>query len=247
MGYSQTQSQYFARDFCVKAREGKAQELAAHLRDVEAKLGKAEVDAGTMATYTIAQAVTPSGKAATCDYHIVIGYNGFPPEPPSPEQTAATIKKAGISMTTEALTAMRGELAELAGMDVWLFRERVGVAKKGGYARINYDKVQPGMGAEWVSMESNGWKQLAEAAVKEHGTAWRVASLIMPGGTSLPYNAMTVDIFPSWEALAKGLPAREIWNKVHPERDMSAHLTRLSEIRDRPRVDLVKLIEVITK
>jgi hypothetical protein len=103
------------------------------------------------------------------------------------------------------------------------------------------------MGAEWLNMESNGWKQLAEVAAKEHGTAWRVASLAMPGGANLPYNAMTIDIFPSWAALGQGIPARAIWNKVHPNSDMSAHLDRLSTIRDRPRVDVVRLIEVIEK
>ena len=47
--------------------------------------------------------------------------------------------------------------------------------------------------------------------------------------------------------MGQGLPARELWNKVHPDREMSGHLDRLSTIRDRPRVDVVRLIEVIEK
>jgi len=58
---------------------------------------------------------------------------------------------------------------------------------------------------------------------------------------------MTFDIFPSWEAFGKGLPTRALWNTVHPERDTSAAMTRLTEVRDRPRVDTVKLIEVMMK
>src|SRR5688500_1529208 len=116
------------------------------------------------------------------------------------------------------------------------------MAQKGGYARINYDKVQPGKVADWARLESTGWKQLAEAASKEHGTAWRAASLVMPAGANLQYNAMTVDISPSWEALGKGLPVRAIWNKVHPHIDMSAHMNQLSSIRDRPRVDTVRIV-----
>lgn len=248
MAFSQTQGQpFYGRDTCVKVREGKAQEYAAYLRDVTVKLAKVRVDAGYMATYTIAQAVAPAGRAARCDYHFFAGYDGFPPETPSAEQTAADMKKAGISMSPEAMLAKRGELSYLVGVDIWMFRERVGTPKKGGYARINYDKVHPGMTAEWAALESTGWKQLAEAASKEYGTAWRVASLAMPGGASLPYNAMTVDLFPSWAALGKGIPARALWNKVHPNRDMTAHLNRLSIIRDRPRIDTVRLIEVLTK
>jgi hypothetical protein len=248
MASSQTQDQqFYARDFCVKVKEGKAQEYAAYLRDVTVKLAKVRFDAGAIASYTIAQAVAPAGRAARCDYHLVAGFNGFPPEAPSADQTAADMKKAGISMSRENMIAKRDELSYLVGTDIWMYRERVGTAKKGGYARINYDKVHPGMGAEWAALESTGWKQLAEAASKEYGTAWRVASLAMPGGASLPYNAMTIDIFPSWDALGKGIPARTLWNKVHPNTDMTAHLTRLSTIRDRPRVDTVRLIEVLTK
>lgn len=235
----------YSRDFCVKVRDGKAQEFAAYLRDVTVKLAKVRVEAGAIASFTIAQAVVPAGRSARCDYHIVYNYVGFPPEALGAEQTAADMKKAGISMTREAMIAKRDELSYLVGTDIWRLQERVGQSTKGAYARINYDKVRPGMAAEWLEMESNGWKQLAEVAAKEHGTAWRTASLAMPGGADLPYNAMTIDVFPSWAALGQGIPAREIWNKVHPNRDMSAHLDRLSTIRDRSRVDVVRLIEVI--
>ena len=248
MASGQTQEQpFYVRDTCIKIKEGHEQEATAFLRDVTAKIAKVRFDAGIMASYTIAQAVEPVGRSARCDYHIVAGYNGFPPEGPSPEQTSADMKKAGISMTREAMIAKRSEISALVGVDVWLYRARVGKAQKGGYARINYDKIHPGMGAEWLNLESNGWKQLAEAAASEYSTGWRLASLAMPGGAALPYNAMTVDLFPSWEALGKGLPARDLWNKVHPKTDLSAHLNRLSEIRDRPRVDVVRLVEVISK
>jgi hypothetical protein len=76
---------------------------------------------------------------------------------------------------------------------------------------------------------------------------WGVGSLGMPGGTSLPYNAMTVDIFPSWAARGKGIPTRAVWNKVRPDADVSAHVNRFSTIREVPRIDTVKPMELITK
>ena len=239
----------FSRDFCVKVRDGKGAEYAAFLRDVSVKLAKVRVDAGTMASYTVAQAVAPAGRSARCDYHLVSIYAGFPPEAPSPEQTAADMKKAGIAMSREAMIAKRDELSFLVSMDIWRWQERVGTAGKGGYARLNYYKVKPGATvAEWSRMESTGWKQLAEVLATEMpGTAWRSATLVMPGGTSLPYSGLTVDVFPSWEALGKGIPARATWNKVHPERDMAAYTERMATIVDRPRTDIVKLIEVIGK
>ena len=236
----------FARDLCIKARDGKGGEYRALLLDTTAKLAKIQVESGRLASFAIAQSVVPMGESARCDYHLVWTYEGFPPEGQSAEQDEADMKKAGISMTRQEMIAKRREFAYPVGVDIWRWRERVGRSAKGAYARINYDRVHSGMG-EWLNMESNGWKQLAEAAAEQHGTAWRAATLEMPGGADQPYNAMTIDVFPNWAALGKGIPARQLWNKVHPERDMSAHLGRLAEIRDRPRVDVVRLLEFIEK
>ena len=179
MASSQTQAQpFFGRDTCVKVKEGKAREYAAYLQEVTVKLAKVRVDAGVIASYTIAQAVAPIGRAARCDYHIVAGYNGFPPEAPSAEQTAADMKKAGISISREAMLAKRDELSNLVGVDTWVYRERVGTPQKGGYARINYDKIHPGMGGEWATLESTGWKPTRRGGVQGiwHGLASCLAS-----------------------------------------------------------------------
>ncbi len=175
-------------------------------------------------------------------------YPGFPPEPASPEKVAADMKKAGIASTREHMLAKRDELSYLVSTDVWRGWERIGRSEKGNYARINYFKVKPGMGLNWLRMERTGWKLLAEENAKQNpGTGWRLATLAMPGGASLAYNAMTIDIFPSWEALGKGTPTRAIWNKVQPNQDYSAYLDRVNAMAERPRTDVVKLIEVFQK
>jgi hypothetical protein len=237
----------FARDNCVKVRDGKGAEYRAHLENVTLKLARYRVESGQAVSFALTQAVSPAGRSARCDYHIVYTYAGFPPEPSVGEQNAADMKKAGIDMTYAAMAAKRDELSFLVGTDTWRWRERVGRSAKGAYARMNYDKIHQGMQQEWLRMEGSGWKQLAEAASTELGTAWRTATLVMPGGEDLPYNAMTIDVFPNWAAFAAGIPSREIWNKVHPESDISAFLARVGEIRDRPRVDVVRIVEFIEK
>jgi hypothetical protein len=235
----------FSRDACVKVRDGKGSEYAAFLRDVTAKVAKVRVDEGYYASYTITQAVAPAGQSARCDYHLVTSYIGFPPES-APERLATDLERAGVKMSVEAMIARRNELTTLVSMDTWRWHERVGTFKKGSYARLNYYKVQAGMMGEWTRMESTGWKKIAEAMAGENpGMAWRVATLSMPGGVSLPYNAMTVDVFPSWAALGKGIPARATWNKVHPNTDMSAYMERLGRIVERPRVDIVRIVEMM--
>jgi hypothetical protein len=237
----------FARDNCVKVRDGKGAEYRAYLDSVTLKLARYRVESGQAVSFALVQAVSPVGRSARCDYHIVYTYAGFPPEPSVGEQNAADMKKAGIEMTYAAMVAKRDELSFLVGTDTWRWRERVGRSAKGAYVRMNYDKVHSGRMAEMLTMHETGWKPFAEAVSREFGTAWRTATLVMPGGDDLPYNAMTVDVFPNWAAFAKGIPSREVWGKVHPTRDISAYLDRAAEIRDRPRVDVVRIVEFIEK
>jgi hypothetical protein len=69
----------------------------------------------------------------------------------------------------------------------------------------------------------------------------------MPGGQSMPYNARTIDLYPTWTALGKGLPVRALWNKAHPNMDYTAHMNKLNTLAERPRVDVYRVVERITK
>lgn len=239
----------YTRDLCVKVRDGKAAEYTSFLQDVTTKVAKVRMDAGIYSLFVIAQAVIPAGRAARCDYHLVYGSTGFPSEVPSAQQTAADYKKAGIAMTADQVAAKRNDLSYLVSTDIWRSRESVGGAVKGGYVRVNYYKTKPGATvADWIGMESTGWKPLAEAVAKDApGMGWGVNSLAMPAGTSLAYNAMTVDFFPSWDALGKGIQTRAVWNKVHPNQDMAAYTEKMAAIADRSRVDVLKLVEQMVK
>jgi hypothetical protein len=113
--------------------------------------------------------------------------------------------------------------------------------------RLNYFKIKAGEQADWLRMERAGWKQLAEAFAKETpGRAWGLYTLGMPGGASLPYNALTADIVPNWEGLFGGNP-RDTWMKVHPETDYAGYMNRVGQMAERPYVDTLRLIEVIQK
>ena len=83
----------YVRDACVKVAPGKSVEYAAMLRDVTAKQMRVRIDDGHAAWWLALSSVVPAGAAARCDYHVVIGYAGFPPEG-SAEQTTAELKKA---------------------------------------------------------------------------------------------------------------------------------------------------------
>ena len=84
MAAAQNQPQAYVVDTCVKADPGKNAETTAYIRDVSVKTAQVRVNEGTAAWYLAMSAVVPAGSEARCDYHLVTGYKGFPPEA-SPE------------------------------------------------------------------------------------------------------------------------------------------------------------------
>jgi hypothetical protein len=99
---------------------------------------------------------------------------------------------------------------------------------------------------EWVRMERTYWKPLVEAWVKDGGKGgWSMYQLWMPGGDSMPYNSMTVDTFPDWNSLLQGVPAGEIWPKVHPNMTTTAAFNQLDQARSVHDIEYYKVVELV--
>jgi hypothetical protein len=236
----------YVRVQCVKIADGKYADFDAILPE-NRKLAKVRVDSGRSMLSLVARAVYPAGRSATCDYHFVEAYEGFPPEP-SPEQMQADFKKSGIPMSQADYRAKLLGSSYLVSQELWRYRDGVGTLSKGSYVRINYNKVKPGMGAEYLKWEETGWKQLAEVAVKDiPGTSWGLYTLAMPGGSGQPYDSMTVDGFPSWEAMGKGIPIQDLWKKAHPDVDFTQRMQKMTTLIDRPRIEVFVVLDIIRK
>lgn len=245
-GYSQTPQTGYMRVLCVKAKEGKLAETRAFMLDSTAKLAKVRMDAGVYSSFVVAEAVAPAGRAARCDFHVVYGSPGFPAEQMAVQP--AELQKAGVSMTVEQRNAKRDQLSYLVSTEYWRVRDIVGGTAKGGYVRVNHYKTKPGMLADWTNGELTGWKPLAGMIAKETpGSGWGVYTLALPGGTSLPYNAMTVDMMPNWAAVGGGGSLRGKWMKVHPEMDMAAYMDKMGTLAERVDVHTLRIIEMMRR
>lgn len=237
----------YVRDTCVKVKDGKQREYTKYINEVAVKLGKYRVDSGAVLGFAIHQAVAPQGTSAKCDYHFVYSYRGFPRESVTGAALEAEMKKAGVAMSSDAAADLGTASSYRVNTEIWRLRERVGDIAKGAYVRRYLDKIHPGMQNVWLESHKNGWKPLAEELAKAHGTAWRTATLVMPGGTELPYNALTSDYFPTWEKLGQDLGIRNVWNKLNPGSDLTAYMNALSTVRDRPRMEVFRVIEYFRK
>jgi hypothetical protein len=235
----------YIRDYCVKAVPGKGAEFADMLHDITAKVMRVRIDEGHAVWGLVLSSVVPAGTAARCDFHIIYGYNGFPPEAPTAEQTTAELKKAGFDMTGAQWAAMRDRASTLVNLDIWQAVAEVGpLLEKGQYARLNYFHVKPGQEAAWLKLETTGWMPLV-ASLKDSGLGWHLVTLAMPAGEYLHYDGLTVDTFPSWTALGHGVPVDAAWPKVHPDMPFADYISQVGKTVERYRIDVVQVLEVV--
>jgi hypothetical protein len=235
----------YVRDYCVKAAPGKGAEVAAMMHDVTAKVMRVRIDEGQAAWGLVLSSVVPAGTAARCDFHVVYGYNGFPPEAATAEQTTATLKKAGLNMTGADWAAKRDSISRLVNLDIWQARADTGPGlEKGQYARLNYYHVKPGQQAAWLKLETTGWKPFVES-MKDSGLGWHLLTLAMPSGEYLHYTGLTVDTYPSWTALGQGVPFNTAWPKVHPDMPAADYMNLIANTIERYRTDLVQVMEAV--
>jgi hypothetical protein len=235
------------RDYCIKVAPGKGAEFDAYLRDVAVPLAQSRADSGEFTWFIAIRSVVPAGSSARCDYRVAYGYKGLPPEELSKEGLDAALKRAKLTLTADQLIARRTSLTSLVGAEIWYQIDGIGPdVEKGGYLRLNHYKVQSGETDEWVRLEKTYWKALMDAWLKAGGKGgWGVYGLWMPGGDSTPYNGVTVDTFPDWNALMRGVPATELWPKVHPNTTPTETFARLDKVRSIHDVEYYKVAEVV--
>lgn len=235
------------RDNCVKVEPGKGAEFEAYLKDVTMPLARSRAESGEFAWFLVASSVVPSGSSAPCDYRIVYGYKGLPAEPLSNDALAAAVKRAKLPMTADQMLAKRNALSHLVKVEIWSRVDGLGPeTEKDNYVRLNHYQVKEGEFSEWIRLEKTTWKPLMEAWLKAGGKgAWSVNALEMPGGESTPYNGVTVDVFPDWSGLMHGVPADQLWTKVHPDVDITAAFNRLEKIRSIHDVEVYKVVDIV--
>jgi hypothetical protein len=235
------------RDNCVKVEPGKGAEFEAYLKDVTVPLARSRAESGEFAWFLVASSVVPAGSSAPCDYRIVYGYKGLPAEPLSNDALAAAVKRAKLPMTADQMLAKRNALSHLVKVEIWSQVDGIGPdTEKDNYVRLNHYQVKQGEFSEWLRLEKSIWKPLMEAWLKAGGKgAWSVNALEMPGGDSTPYNGLTVDLFPDWTGLMHGVPANQLWTKVHPDVDITAAFNRLDKVRSIHDVEVYKVVDIV--
>jgi len=236
------------RDYCVKVASGKSADFETFVKEVGVPLNQSRADAGEFDWYAVVRAVIPAGSSAKCDYRVVYGYKGLPPETPSSEQMDAALKRAKINMSAKDWAAKRDALTQLVDVEIWSGIDYAGTGMgKGSYVRLNHYNIKPGAMEDWQRLETTYWKPMVQAYLKGGGKGtWSVNTLMMPEGDNLPYNAMTVDSFSDWNSLLQGI-SFSLWSKVHPNTEATDVFDRLDRVRSRANIEVYKVVEMVNR
>jgi hypothetical protein len=215
---------------CIKVKPENASEYRTWAAEDSHKFAQAMVDSGAVTTWFRLRSVIPQGTSAECDYLIISIYPGAPPKPLEIDEMGAVLKKAGMTVSAKEFVDRRSSLTQLVSNNIFQNKILVGAAKKGDYFMVNEMKVS-NMN-DYLAYEKKVWQPLAEAMAKDGvRTGWSLNVRVLPRGSDLKYQAVTVDIFPSWDAVYKNLPFADTFKRVHPDMELGTTFETAEKLR----------------
>jgi hypothetical protein len=248
--WAQTQQQGpsgFHTVACIKVKPEKASEFRSWAASDLHKYVQSRVDTGVLSTWFLLRSVQPQGTSAECDYLLISIYPGTPPEPLSPEALGEALKKAGLTMSAQQYMDRRDSLTTLVSNNLFQNRATVGSPlKKGNYLVVNYMKAANV--EEWVAFEKKVWQPVAEALIKDGKTSgWSLNVQVMPGGSDLKFQGVTVDSYANWADVFNEDPQFvERFRKVHSDREFGTTLERFEKLRTLVSLQLFTVVDVVT-
>lgn len=232
---------------CIKVKPENNNEFRKWAADDVHKLAQSRVDGGAISGWLLLRAVIPSGTSAECDYLVVTMYPGVPPQPMGLEELDAALKKAGISMTAQQYVDRRASLSTLVSNNMFQNRASVGGFKKGDYFVVNYMKASNM--EDYVAWEKKAWQPMAEALNKENSrSGWSLNTMVFPGGTDVRFNAVTVDVYPTWESIFNRdfQHFYQLWQKAHPDMEFGTTFEQYDKLRHQGDIDIYVVQDTIT-
>ena len=230
---------------CFKLKPDSTDAFHKFVNDEVLKIAQARVDSGDLTAWYLLHSVFPQGESAECDYIIVAIYPKMP-HPLTRETVDAAIKKAGLSITADDYFKHRDAVSRLISSALYQNQVFVGAPQKGDFFEVSYMRASQDNIDDWVDNEKKIWKPFAEQMVKdgvEHG--WSVNLPVFPGGADLPYQGVTVDMFPSMDAILTNDPHfLERFNKVHPDMDFGFAIQHFEKLRTQARIQLYQLDDI---
>lgn len=235
----------FHRAACIKIKAGMGHQYREWVQGDLHKYVQSRVDSGAIAAWYLLSAVIPQGESAECDYVSVAFYKGLPNPPMDRDDFVAALKQAGISATAQEYLDKRDSMTTLISNDMFRTVAMVGAPKKGDYFIVNYMKVASMN--DYIAYEKKVWAPFAQELAKDGSrTGWSLNVREFPTGSSTTFQAVTVDVVPSWNEIFQ--PSGDFtaaFKRAHPDMEIGTTLEHYEKLRTIVSTRVFHLVELV--
>jgi len=221
----------FNRVAGVKVKSGMAHQFKQWAAGDMHKYAQSRATSGAVTSWFLLSSVIPQGESAQCDYIMVSIYAGVPTPPMERDDLASALKQAGMSTTAQEFVDKRDSMVTLISNDMFRTIATVGSPKKGDYFIVNYMKVSNM--EDYIAYEKKVWVPFAEELAKDGSrTGWSLNERVFPSGANTTFQAVTVDIVPSWKEIFQ--PSGDFANsfrKSHPDAELGTTFEQYEKLR----------------
>jgi hypothetical protein len=144
------------------------------------------------------------------------------------------------------LLAQTVEARQVARSEVWRQLDQTAPrnaasAPQSRYLLVDFMRSKPGV--DYVAVERDLWKPVHQDRVRSRAlNQWSLYELVVPGGTSYPYDYAAVNAVGSLSALEAPYP-EELFRRVHPRTPLTQIANRTGASRDLVRRELWVLVD----
>lgn len=240
-------SQVFAQVDYMKAKPDDAGEYLSLERELWKPIHQERAKDGKILGWNLYAVRYPAGTGHDYNYVTVTFYDSMAdvesPEFETYAQRAHPDKAINVvsERTTDARKWVRSEL--------WTRLDEVAPeaspSEPAPFLQVDYMKVGPGGGSDYVSLEQDIWKPVHQARL-DAGTiaSWGLWQMNLPGGTSQPYSHATVTGFQSMADMP-GYP-EGVWKEVHPDKNVDEIAKQTYAARDLVQTELWELVDSVS-
>ena len=101
---------------------------------------------------------------------------------------------------------------------------------------------------DMIGETTQTWSPLSKEMIKRGSiTGWVFGTKRFPVGTDTPYRAYSANIYPNFEAVFDSVRMADIFDKVHPNKDIDEYRAKLGKARDIANRELWRIVERVTK
>lgn len=237
----------FAQIDYMKVPPGQVGEYLSIEREIWKPLHQERASDGAILGWYLYGVRYPMGTSHDYQYVTVTLYDNL--DDVENPQFGTYMERAHPNMDVSVAFERTTDARDLVRSELWFQHDEVAPetppSEPAPFIEVDYMKVPPGSGSDYVSLEQDIFKPVHQARVDaETIVSWSLWQMMLPGGTSQRHNYGTVNAFQSISDIPGSYP-EGVWEEVHPDRSLDEIFQQMTDTRDLVQMELWELVDYV--